>query len=68
MEMSIRFEEFCLLGYNAMWSVESQVTFWTNMQLPSSGLNCKQTRNQQEAGYILTAGSSMKSMQTRYKF
>jgi hypothetical protein len=31
------FEEFCLLGYNAVQSVESQPTFRTNMSPPCSG-------------------------------
>jgi hypothetical protein len=30
-------EEFCHLGYNAVQSVESQLTFRRNMSLPSSG-------------------------------
>jgi hypothetical protein len=35
---SSHYEEFFLLGYNAMWSVESQQMFWRNMSPPSSGL------------------------------
>jgi hypothetical protein len=30
-------EEFCLLGYKAIWSVESQPTFQRTMSFPSSG-------------------------------
>jgi hypothetical protein len=30
------YEESYLLGYNAVWSVESQSTFWRNMSPPSS--------------------------------
>jgi hypothetical protein len=29
-------EEFCLVGYNAVKYVESQLTFWRNMSPPSS--------------------------------
>jgi hypothetical protein len=32
------YEGLCLLGYNAMHSVERQMTFRRNMSLPSSGL------------------------------
>jgi hypothetical protein len=31
------YEEYCLLGYNAMYSVESQLTFRRNISPPSSG-------------------------------
>jgi hypothetical protein len=37
-------EEFCLLGYNAMQSVESQLTFRRNMLPPSSGLKNKPSK------------------------
>jgi hypothetical protein len=32
-----KLKEFFLLGYNTVWSVESQVTFQSNMLPPSSG-------------------------------
>jgi hypothetical protein len=34
-------EEFCILGYNAVKSVDSQLTFRRNMSPPSSGSNSK---------------------------
>jgi hypothetical protein len=33
------YEEYCLLEYNAMWSVTSQPTFWRNISPPSSWWN-----------------------------
>jgi hypothetical protein len=38
-------EELCLLGYNALKSGESQVTFKKNISPPSSELKSKQTRS-----------------------
>jgi hypothetical protein len=35
--ISSSLEEYHLLGYNAMWSVESQPTFRRNISPPSSG-------------------------------
>jgi hypothetical protein len=32
-------QDYCLLGYNAVQSVESQPAFWRNMSPPSSGSN-----------------------------
>jgi hypothetical protein len=37
-------EEFCVLGYNAVSSVESRPMFRRNMSLPSSGSENKQTK------------------------
>jgi hypothetical protein len=35
-------EEFCLLGYNAVQSIESELRFWrNNMSLSTSGLKIK---------------------------
>jgi hypothetical protein len=42
---------FCHLDYNAMWSVENQQTFPTNMSPPYSGFNSKQ----RSAWYLLHA-------------
>jgi hypothetical protein len=39
-------EEFFLLGYNAVWSVESQPTFRNNMSPPFQGRGISQARNQ----------------------
>jgi hypothetical protein len=41
-------DEFCLLGYNAIGSVESKSTFRRNMSPPYSRSKNKQTRNQLE--------------------
>jgi hypothetical protein len=35
------YEEFCLLGYNAVWPSVSRPTIRGNMSPPSSGLNNK---------------------------
>jgi hypothetical protein len=40
------FEEFCLLGYNAMWSVESILTFRRNMSHPSWAPKNKPSKKQ----------------------
>jgi hypothetical protein len=37
----LNFKEFCLLGYNAVLSSESQLTFWRKILPQSSGLNNK---------------------------
>jgi hypothetical protein len=42
------FEEFCLLGYNPVYSVESQPTFRRNMSPPSSGSKYKPSKKQRE--------------------
>jgi hypothetical protein len=42
-------EEYHLLGYNALKSVESQPAFRRNISPPSSGLKNKRTRNQRES-------------------
>jgi hypothetical protein len=36
-KISYQFEEFCLLGYNTMQSVEGQPKFWRHMLPPSLG-------------------------------
>jgi hypothetical protein len=46
---STGFEVLCLLGYDAVLSVESQPTFRRNISHPSSGLKVNQARNQNEA-------------------
>jgi hypothetical protein len=38
------YEEFCFLGYNALWSVEIQPTFLRKMSPPSLGLNNKPSK------------------------
>jgi hypothetical protein len=38
------FEEYCLLGYNAVQSVESQQTFRRNVSPPSSGSKDKASK------------------------
>jgi hypothetical protein len=45
-------EEFCLLGYDGVWSIESQLTFWRDMPPPSSGLKNKLSC-QLHAGFML---------------
>jgi hypothetical protein len=40
---------FCLVGYKAMLSVESQLTFQGDMSIPSSGLKSKHERDQHKA-------------------
>jgi hypothetical protein len=35
------YEELCLLGYSAMWSYESQLTFWRNMSPSPSELKSR---------------------------
>jgi hypothetical protein len=40
------YEDFCLLGYNAMYSLEGQLTFPSNMSPPSSGLKNKPIKKQ----------------------
>jgi hypothetical protein len=49
-ENSVLIEEFYLLGYNAVWSVESQPTIQKNISAPSSGSKNKPTRNQKDVG------------------
>jgi hypothetical protein len=44
------YEEFSLLGYNAMQSIENMKTFRRNISLESLGPKNKQERNQYEAG------------------
>jgi hypothetical protein len=41
-------KEFCLMGYNAMYSVESEQTFRRDMSSPSSRLKVNQVRNQKK--------------------
>jgi hypothetical protein len=43
------YEEYYLLGYNVMWSIESQPTLRRNISPPSSGLRISQARNQLES-------------------
>jgi hypothetical protein len=43
-------EEFCLLGYNAMQSSESQLISWRNVLPPSWGSKSKPSKKQHEAG------------------
>jgi hypothetical protein len=43
-------EEFYLLGYNAMQSVENQPKFRWNMSHPFQGQIISQERNQREGG------------------
>jgi hypothetical protein len=38
-------EEYYLLGYNAVYSVESRPTFRRNISLPSSGSNNKMSKS-----------------------
>jgi hypothetical protein len=44
------YEEFCLLGYNVMYPIESHQIFQRNMLPPSSGLKSKQSKIHHEAG------------------
>jgi hypothetical protein len=48
--VSSGYEKFCLLGYSAGQSIETQLMFSQNMSPPSSALKNKQARNQHEAG------------------
>jgi hypothetical protein len=40
----LRDEKFCLLGYNYIWSVESQPTFWRKVLPQFSGVNGKPSK------------------------
>jgi hypothetical protein len=44
------YDEFCTLGYNAMWSVKSQLMFWGMWCLYLKGWRISQAWNQNEAG------------------
>jgi hypothetical protein len=49
-------EEFCLLGYNAMQSIESPLAFWRNMSPPSSRSKKKPSKKKSSSCYLLHAG------------
>jgi hypothetical protein len=40
----LNFKEYCLLGYNAVLTAESQLTFWRKILPQSSGLNNKSSK------------------------
>jgi hypothetical protein len=41
--IAVTVKNFCLLGYNAMESDQSQPVFWRNLSPPSSGLKSELT-------------------------